>query len=154
LSLAALLFSIPASAQTAKAPAKAAGVPRMADGHPDLQGVYDVATITPVERASGQKKVLTKEEALKLETAYAGQRERGDQPIDGNRTAPPKGGDGSRGAAGNVGGYNSGWLDPGARYTIVNGEVRSSIVVDPEDGRVPSMSAGARQRGRGAVVRP
>src|SRR5262249_44341095 len=104
-----LLCSIPASAQTAaKAPAKSS-VPRMPDGRPELAGPYDGATITPVERAPGQAKVLTKEQALKLETANAGQRERGDQPIDGNRTAPPKGGDGSRGAAGNVGGYNSGW---------------------------------------------
>src|SRR5258706_11640062 len=124
MGLAALVLStlVPTAAQTTKAAAKTYNPPRMADGHPDLQGTYDVATITPVERAPGLKTVLTKEEALKLETAYAGTRERGDQPIDGNRTAPPKGGDGSRGAAGNVGGYNSGWLDPGSVYTVVNGE--------------------------------
>ena len=154
--IAALMLStvIPAAAQTAKATAKTYTPPRMADGHPDLQGTYDVATITPVDRAPGLKATLTKEEALKLETAYAGQRERGDQPIDGNRTAPPKGGDGSRGAAGNVGGYNSGWLDPGSVYTVVNGEKRSSIVVDPPDGHVPPLTPEARQRAGGGRARP
>ncbi len=151
--LGTLLLSTAAMAQLSK-PQPKANVPRLADGHPDLQGIYDVATITPVERAPGQNKVLTKDEALKLETANAGQRERGDAPIDPNRTAPPKGGDGSRGAAGNVGGYNSGWLDPGAVYTEVNGEKRSSIVVDPPDGRVPPVTGAARQRGRGAFARP
>src|SRR5262245_51204340 len=99
--------------------------PRLADGHPDLQGTYDLATLTPVERAAGAKAVLTKEEATKLETAAALARERGDQAIRGDRPAPPKGGDGSTGAAGNVGGYNTGWLDPGSSYTVVRGEKRS-----------------------------
>ena len=37
-------------------------VPRMADGHPDLQGTYDLATITPVERPRRQAAFLSKEE--------------------------------------------------------------------------------------------
>src|SRR5881394_3251566 len=86
--------------------------------------------------------------------AAAKQRAQGDQPVDGNRTAPPKGGDGSIGAAGNVGGYNTGWLDPGSTYTVVNGEMRSSIVVDPPDGRVPPMSPAAAQRAMAARARP
>jgi hypothetical protein len=98
--------------------------------------------------------VLTKEEALKLETQRAGQRERADQPIKGDRPAPPKGGDGSPGAAGNVGGYNSGWLDPGSAYTVVNGETRASLIVDPPDGRVPPMTPEARQRMTAARARP
>jgi len=147
-----LLTLIPAAAQTAKSAGKY-NPPRLADGHPDLQGTYDLATITPVERAAGSKLVITKEEALKLETAQAARRERADQPIDGNRAAPPKGGDGSAGAAGNVGGYNSGWLDPGSKYTIVNGEIRASLVVDPADGRVPPMSAAAQERMRNGAFR-
>ena len=70
-----LLTLVPAAAQTAKASGKAYNVPRLPDGHPDLQGVYDLATITPMQRAAGSNLVLTKEEALKLETARAGQRE-------------------------------------------------------------------------------
>ena len=36
--------------------------PRLADGHPDLQGTYDLATLTPLERPSGSKAVLRSEE--------------------------------------------------------------------------------------------
>src|SRR5207248_186873 len=79
---------------------------RTPDGHPDLQGTYDLATLTPLERAAGSKATLTAEEAAKLESAAASQKEQGDQSIKGDRSAPPKGGDGSPGAAGNVGGYN------------------------------------------------
>jgi hypothetical protein len=69
-----------------------------------------------------------------------------EQPLDGDRTAPPRGGDGSLGAAGNVGGYNSFWLDGGSSYTMVNGERRTSLIVDPADGRVPPYTEAARKR--------
>jgi len=145
--IAVLLFTAaPTAAQNPKAPAKRYSPRRMSDGHPDLQGTYDLATLTPVERPAGVNAVLTDEEARRRETAASLQREQGDKAIQGDRTAPPKGGDGSRGAAGNVGGYNSGWLDPGSTYTVVNGEVRSSFIVDPPDGRVPPLAPGARQR--------
>jgi hypothetical protein len=152
--LAGLLLST-AAGQNAKVATKTYTTPRMADGHPDLQGTYDVATLTPVDRPAGVKSLtLTKEEAKKLEVARALVREEGDQALKGDRTAPPKGGDGSRGAAGNVGGYNSGWLDPGATYTVVNGEKRTSIIVDPADGHAPPMIPEARQRAGSARVRP
>ena len=53
----------------AKAPAAAAkrAIPRMPDGHPDLQGTYDLATLTPVERPAGTPLVMTDEQAAKLE---------------------------------------------------------------------------------------
>ena len=44
-------------------------------------------------------------------------------PIDANRAAPPSGGDGSPGPYGNVGGYNNFWLDPGSRFTTVDGRL-------------------------------
>src|SRR5947209_13660805 len=96
-----------AVSQIAPSTSKAYKVSRTADGHPDLQGTYDLATITPVERPLGAPAVYSKEEARKIEIAAAKRSQQGDQSIDGNRTAPPKGGDGSVGAAGNVGGYNS-----------------------------------------------
>src|SRR5262245_3045572 len=99
-----LLTQGPATGETAPSTSKHK-MPRTSDGHPDLQGMYDLATITPVERPAGVPAVYSREEARKLETAAAKQRAQGDQPIDGNRTAPPKGGDGSPGPAGNVGGY-------------------------------------------------
>ena len=119
---------------------------RMPDGHPDLQGTYDLATLTPLERPPGMKPVLTREEMAKIERAVAAQVDEGAKPLSGERAAPPKGGDGSAGAAGNVGGYNNFWLDPGSTYTIVNGEIRTSIIVDPPDGRMPQLTPAARQR--------
>ena len=138
--------SAPKAAPKTAAPIKKASGPRTSDGHPDLQGTYDLATITPLERRSGQNAVLTPAEAVKAEAEAAKLVAEGDRPVDANRTAPPKGGDGSVGAAGNVGGYNRGWLDAGSTVTVVNGEKRSSIVVDPPDGRVPAVVPGARQR--------
>jgi hypothetical protein len=134
---------VPTPAQTTKTKYTP---PRTPDGHPDLSGMYDLATLTPLERPAGQKAVLTNEEAAKLERAAALMKERGDEPIAGDRQAPPKGGDGSRGAAGNVGGYNTGWLDTGSTYTVVNGERRSSLIIDPPDGRVPPLTPAAAQR--------
>ena len=49
----------------AKSPA-AGGVPRTADGHPDLQGTFDLGTLTPLERRPGTPLVLTDEDAKKL----------------------------------------------------------------------------------------
>src|SRR5262249_33093640 len=125
---------------------KPGGIRRMPDGRPDLRGIYDLATITPMERPAGTNLVLTKEEAAKREAAYARERAKGDQPIAGDRTAPPKGGDGSQGAAGNVGGYNTGWLDPGSTFTVVDGQKRSSMIIDPPDGKVPAMTPAAMKR--------
>ncbi len=136
------------SAQTRYSP------PRMPDGHPDLQGTYDLATLTPMERPAGAKAVLTEDEASKLERQVATQNELRGRAISGDRTAPPKGGDGSTGAAGGVGGYNNFWLDAGSSYTIVNGEKRTSIVIDPPDGRVPALTAAARQRAAARILRP
>jgi len=153
MAAALLLIGGPAAAQTAPSTAKTYKLPRTADGHPDLQGMYDLATITPVERPMGVPAAYSKEEAHKLEMAAAKQRAQGDQAIDGNRTAPPKGGDGSVGAAGNVGGYNTGWLDPGSLLNVVDGQARSSIVIDPPDGRVPPMTPAARERTMAAALR-
>jgi hypothetical protein len=141
------------AAQAAKT-SKPYSPPRLADGHPDLQGTYDLATLTPLERPSGAKAVLTAEEAAQLEAKVAAQTEAGGRPVSADRAAPPKGGDGSVGAAGAVGGYNNFWLDPGSSYTIVNGDRRTSLVIDPPDGRVPALTPAARQRTLSRLVRP
>ena len=136
-----------------QAPAGAAPA-RTPDGHPDLQGVYDVATLTPLERAANQPLVATDEEAARLEKQVADRKFRGGLPSRGDREAPPAGGDGSTGAAGNVGGYNNFWIDNGTRYVTVDGRKRMSLIIDPPDGRVPPLTADARQRaGRGAAAR-
>ena len=104
---AAVASLAPLAAQTKGA------IPRI-DGHPDLQGTYDLATLTPVERQAGSPLVLSDEEAKKLEQQAAARKQTGDTPLKPDRTAPPVGGDGSAGPAGNVGGYNTFWIDAGS----------------------------------------
>ena len=156
------LITVQTAAQTpSRAPAKPAWTPpRAADGHPDFQGFYDVATITPLERpaALGNRLTLTREEAAALERVEA-QRDADDRlPSDPNRSAPPVGGDRSptisyldglfRAGGGVVGGYNKFWLAPGTDVITVNGEKRTSIIVDPVDGRIPAQLQSARDRNR------
>ena len=129
--------------------------PRMADGHPDLQGTYDLATMTPVERPRGAPATYTQEQARKLEAAAAERKARQDAPISGDRGAPPKGGSGpGGGAGGSVGGYNGGWLDMGSSYTVVDGQVRTSLIMDPADGHLPPYTADAQKRLAGQRSRP
>jgi hypothetical protein len=136
-----------AAATTLVAHAQTASkIPRMPDGKPDLQGLYDLAMLTPVERPNNLPAVLTDEQAAKLEKDVAARNDALAAPIKGDRAAPPKGGDGSVGPAGNVGGYNSFWIDRGTHYSTVDGQKRSSIVMDPADGRVPAMTEEARKR--------
>ena len=139
----------PIGAQTparAAKPSPATALPRTPDGHPDLQGTYDVATLTPLERAPAQPLVLTDEDAAKLEQQVADRKFRAGLPSRGDREAPPTGGDGSAGAAGNVGGYNNFWIDNGTRYVTVDGRKRASILIDPPNGRLPPLIPEARQR--------
>src|SRR2546428_1680615 len=135
-------------------PIIAAGQARTPDGHPDLQGTYDLATLTPLERPAGAKAALTAEEAAKLEKEVEARKEAAGRAISGDRTAPPKGGDGSTGPAGGVGGYNNFWLDAGKSYTIVKGGKRTSIVVDPPHGPGPPPTPAARQRGAARPLKP
>jgi hypothetical protein len=141
-----------ARAKTAYSP------PRTPDGRPDLTGFYNVATITPVERPSGygNRLVMTDEEAAAIERYEVERNEKDLQPVDGNRQAPPVGGDRTptksyleglfRAGGGTVGGYNLIWLNPGDRVLTVDGQRRTSLIVDPVDGRVPTMKPEARER--------
>jgi hypothetical protein len=81
-----------------------------------------------------------------MEKAVLDRRDRLNEPSDPDRPAPPKGGDGSTGAAGNVGGYNNFWLDPGDRVAVVDGQRRSSLIIDPPNGRIPPLTDAARAR--------
>jgi hypothetical protein len=89
---------------------------------------------------------MTPEQSKKAEAQVAARRGALDAPIDANRAAPPKGGDGSPGPYGNVGGYNNFWLDPGSHFTVIDGQARASLLVDPPEGRVPALTDEARKR--------
>jgi hypothetical protein len=142
-----LLAGPPAS--TGQAPAGIASpwtLPRTADGKPDLQGTWTNATLTPLERAENTPLSLAREEVQRREQAFRERVAQLAEDSDPDRPAPPKGGDGSTGAAGNVGGYNNFWIDPGDRIAVVNGEYRSSLLTVPANGRVPATTPAARER--------
>ncbi len=105
--------------------------PRTAVGAPDFQGIWTNATITTLERpaALGEKRFYTEAEAMALEQRAADLVDRASQPSNPNAGAPV--------AGDNVGGYNRFWMDPGSRLALVNGEYRTSLIVEPADGRIP-----------------
>ena len=125
----------------AQAPASTSGdwvVPRTPAGHPDLQGNWSSATITPLQRPEGQDLVLSWEEVEVREGRAANRLERVSRPSDPDRGAPRAG----RG----VGGYNGIYIDAGDVVAKVYGEPRSSLITHPADGRTPELTPAARAR--------
>ncbi len=119
--------AIPLLAQTKSAP-------------PDLQGFWTNATITTMERPAAfkDKATLTAEEAKQ----YAAKTQAELVAQDGQSDGPLIAAAGSSG----TGGYNVLFVDRGTELAKVDGVYRTSLVVDPPDGRVPPMTAEARQR--------
>lgn len=146
-----------AAAQTRAAPYKA---PRTSFGQPDLSGYWTNATLTRETRpaALGDRLVYTPAEVAKLEAAVEQEVEEGNRPTDPNAPAPKVGGEESasarpefQAAGGGTGGYNRGWLDPGASVMRVRGEPRTSFLTTP-NGQEPPRKPGAPpafQRGAG-----
>ncbi len=119
-------------------------LPRTADGHPDLQGMWTNATITPFERPAeyGNNRALTPEQAAKLEHSEVAYNEERARPTDLTR---PDEFATCRSGTGATCGYNNFWLDRGQQVTTIGGEKRSSLVVDPPNGKVPPLTP-ARQK--------
>jgi hypothetical protein len=113
---------------------------RAPDGKPSLQGNWDFRTITPLERPAGQadRKVLSEAEAATIEKEAEARKALQAAPSE-VRTQPRAPGGG--GAA--VGAYNDFWLDFG---TNVVGDRRTSLIVDPPDGRIPATVPGATRQ--------
>jgi hypothetical protein len=157
----ALAVAIVAARAPLGAQSAGGAIPRTPDGHPDLQGTFNVATITPIERPAeyGTRRALTKEEAARLERVEADRLDKlaaPSEPAD-QRTAPAAGGEKRKadatylervfeGGGGVVGGYNGFWIAPGSSAVTINGEKRTSIVIDPPNGQVPRMKADASRR--------
>ena len=114
-----------------------ADIPRTEEGKPDMSGTYNVGTSTSMQRNRifGDNRYMTEEQAERYTRATQSILQ-GRTESDPNREAPPDGGDGSPGAAGNVGGYNAFWI-PRDGTTSVGKMIPTSIIYEPENGRYP-----------------
>jgi hypothetical protein len=119
-------------------PASAAGQsrdwtpPRLPDGTPDIQGTFTFRTITPLQRpaALAGKEVLTPEEAAAFEEAENRRQNR--DLFDPEKGAPSLGYPPQ--SQGGVLSYNEFWYERGSEVTD---DRRTSLIVDPPDGRIP-----------------
>ena len=108
--------------------------PRAPDGHPDLQGIWTNSTLTPLERPAEfrDKPWLSEQDAARYEkrTLEQGNRDRrdGDSETDVARA------------------YNDLFFDRGARLAKIRDGFRTSIIVDPPDGRIPPLTPKAQLR--------
>jgi hypothetical protein len=119
--------------------AKKTSVPHTPWGDPDLQGVWNDATSTPLQRPGGvgSKDVLTDEEAgdYQQQLAHDLTRDRrdGGPEADVNRA------------------YNEHWMD--ARRLKITADHRTALIVDPPDGRIPSLAPLSPERQKAAAAR-
>jgi hypothetical protein len=132
---AASLLSTDAAGQAPTRPAapdrKAAGLSRTAWGDPDIQGIWSNTTTTPMERPrdQGDKTVLSEDER-ESQARQVAERLNQDKP----------------GSAGSVVPYNEFWYERGTLNT------RTSLVIDPPDGRIPPLTPEAQKRWDGQLA--
>jgi hypothetical protein len=123
-----------APAQTPAATVAASRVARTPWGDPDLQGTWDFTTITPLQRPSelAGREYLTESEAAALEKQINQQRFETEERSPGSLGGVPR-------PASDPGIYNLGWWwEPGGRRLVRTR--RTSLVVDPPDGRIPPLT--------------
>ena len=119
-----VIFSVSVSGQTSTSTESDA---RTAWGTPNLQGVWSTATVTPLQRPEGAAEFLTDEEVAEIE-----------------RQAVVEANDEARGQTQQAdvrGAYNDFWWDRG---TQVAGSQRTSLIFDPQDGRLPALTSSAK----------
>ncbi len=135
----AIVAPAPGAAQAQTAAADTPSPPRTPWGKPDLQGIWDFRAITPLERPRelAGKQLLTEKEAKELEEQAAQSR------IERDSSAIPDRCIGSPNFVDCIGSYNQYWFDRG---TEVISDRRTSLIVDPPDGRIPSLTPEAHKR--------
>jgi hypothetical protein len=124
-----MLGAFAATALALAAAAVDAQTPRTPWGDPDLQGLWSNATLTPLQRPEelADKAFFTPDEAR----AYVRQRL---QATDADRNV---------GEGGDVGSYNDAWFDRGNNIVPT---LRTSLVIEPENGRVPPFTQEAQRQ--------
>jgi len=129
--MAGVLASGSVAGQTARSAGATApamqGIVRTAWGAPNLQGVWSTSTVTPLQRPEGAGEFLTEEEVAEVE-----------------RQAVVRATDEARGEtlqADVRGAYNDFWWDRGTRVTESR---RTSLIFDPQDGKLPALAPAAK----------
>ena len=132
--------ALPLNAQTVASKSAQSAVPRTAGGHPDLEGIWTNATLTPLERpaAFSGKLTVADAEAAKYEKGQEDELKAGDGKSEGEFHR--------RAGSGDTGGYNALFIDRGNELARVDGVKRTSLIIDPPDGKVPPLTEEARQR--------
>jgi hypothetical protein len=133
--------------------------PKTAWGAPDLGGYWSNATLTPLTRnpKMADKRTLTPAEAKQMEQIWAKALAAADAPTDPDKTTQEVQDDFGKSkllelrpdfaaAGGDVGGYNTFWIDPGNHVMVVNGEARTSILTTA-NGQFPPRKKGAPSSG-------
>ena len=121
----------PSAGPNARAGAKTWAPPRTPDGQPDLQGIWTNATLTPLERPAelAAKEFLTPQEAAEYQKRVLARWDRDNR------------GGGAEADLGRA--YGSAWWDADARLVPVT---RTSLIVDPPEGKLPPLTAEAQKR--------
>ncbi len=109
--------------------------PKTSWGVPDLQGFWNSTSITSLQRPAGvEKLVVTEAEGRTIVNdnplIIITQQEAEAHGSDPNDTSILADKNADRG-------YNAFWIDPGTRLADVKGEIRTSWIVDPPNGRIP-----------------
>jgi hypothetical protein len=144
LAVLGIATAVPLSAQKmARAPVKGYVAPRTQDGKPDLQGVWGHNAVTPLERPKqlGDKATFTDAELKQLmENAKSildqGDAQFGDDLFDAALAAQK----GSKSYDPTTGNYDQSWM------VDRTWDHRTSLIVDPPDGRVPPLTDAAKAR--------
>jgi hypothetical protein len=137
----AWLFAVCCTAQSQTQPQpKSPALPRTPDGRPDFQGTWNSTTLTPLERRAefAGKATLSDEEAIAFE--------KGDHPFFEERPDLPADTLALVKESNAIGAEESEVWEKGSVLARVNGLKRTSLIVDPPDGKVPGLTPEAKQR--------
>jgi len=111
-------------------------VPRTEWGVPDFRAVWKHASIIPMERPRelGDKRAYTPEEAMAIERSEQQRFDADNEPLDPNRP-PPEVAD----SLPPIGNYDLFWREDAQFIPTIDGEFRTSAIIDPPNGRLPAL---------------